>query len=131
MIYSFCTLTIMIHWSVIMFCLNPAMLPLIFEPLIFEPLIFEPLIFEPLTLNLCYDPFAMNLWNELWYDFDLNPSVWDPSHYLFPSHGGTMTVSLMHLWHDSCVGEWFPIPSPYLILHGHYEDYYLGRMDRS
>ena len=29
-------------------------------------------------------------------------------------HGGSMSVSLMHQWHDSCVGEWFLTPSLWL-----------------
>ena len=33
------------------------------------------------------------------------------SHYLFPSHEGNMAVSLMHRWHDSRAGEWWPVPS--------------------
>ncbi|GJW78262.1 hypothetical protein Tco_0139944 [Tanacetum coccineum] len=49
-----------IFGSVIMFYLNPAMLPMIFEPLIFETFGNE---------NLCYDPFEMN------FDIlSLNPS---------------------------------------------------------
>ena len=91
-------------------------LNLISEPLI-RSLIWTLLwtfamISETSDMNLWYEPYDMNLliwhydvWYVIWFP------VWYPSQICFPSHEGNMAVSLMHQWHDSCVGEWFLTPS--------------------
>ena len=102
-----------------------------------------PFKIEPWLWTLCYDSFEPLIWY-IWYDtFDMIHLIWyidmdlwiwdiwafDIWHYLDPpvwyyepicytSHGGSMSMSLMHRWHDSRVGEWWPIPSHYLICHG-------------
>ena len=95
-------------------------------------------------LNLCYD-FEMILrwlWDkpllyDLLHDFETWLLVWYPSHLCFPTYGGTIGMSVMHHWHDSCVGEWFLTPSLLWLSAGYYDFEYMslrltlskGRMD--
>ena len=52
---------------------------------------------------------------DLLHDFETWLLVWYPSHLCFPTYGGTIGMSVMHHWHDSCVGEWFLTPSLFMI----------------
>ena len=120
--------------------------PLISEPLAIWTLInctfamnSIAMILWTFDLNLChliwyiwFDTFDMTHliwynWNGIWYElFDLNlwydmlsdPPVWYYEPICYTSHGGSMSLSLMHQWLDSRVGEWWPIPSHYLICFG-------------
>lgn len=81
--------------------------------LIIKTLTYKPLIFKPWHLNPWY--LDLGIWT-LEMDSDmtliwiLQFKTWATIWYL-PSHEGNMAVSLMHLWHDSCVSEWFLTPS--------------------
>ena len=97
----------------------------------------EPLLSEPSNLNLLIWTFWYDLWYGflIWSDYDdlwsvsfmtycwpilLTYSVWPilvwhPSQIYFTRHGGSMSVSEMHLWHDSRAVEWCSATSPFLL----------------
>ena len=61
-----------------------------------------------------------DLWSVSFYDILLTYSVWPilvwhPSQIYFTRHGGSMSVSGMHPWHDSRAVEWCSATSPYLL----------------
>ena len=118
----------------IFLCLGFPM-PLLWNPILF----FEPFLlwtFAILTLwfwTFWFGPFDMTIWyglliwsdyDDLWsvsfYDILLTYSVWPilvwhPSQIYFTRHGGSMSVSGMHPWHDSRAVEWCSAASPYLL----------------
>ena len=73
------------------------------------------------TLNTISHMILRWLWDkpllyDLLHDFETWLLVWYPSHFCFPTYGGTIGMSVMHHWHDSCVGEWFLTPSLFMII---------------
>ena len=107
------------YWSI-------AIDPSVIESLLLD-LCYWTSVIEPLLLNPWYWTIVMNLWIvTYWYwtsDYDdwyillhcgplFDPSDLYPRQILLTSHGGSMTVSLMHQWHDSSVYEWWYTPSP-------------------
>ena len=62
--------------------------------------------------TIWYELFDMTLWCMICY---LIPSLIPEPKICFPSHEGNMAMSVMHHWHDSCVGEWFLTPSLFMI----------------
>lgn len=74
---------------------------------------------KPLDMDSWLEPLDMNLvLVHLIFDLTFDPQFETTSHHLYTRHGGSMFVSLMHRWHDSRVGEWWPIPSQYLTCYG-------------
>ena len=104
----------------------------------FEPLPYLNLWFEPLLCTLYWWPSVSDYDYGPWFwfcddDLILWPSVLTypvryPSH--FTRHGGSMSVSVMHLWHDSRAVEWCSATSPfYYMMCTLYDMIYYGQSD--